>query len=392
MTRELMSVTKRKSKKAKSGYVWQVQVSYVENNSYKRYTKSGFSTKKEALQHEHDVKQQIENKGTIKKDTNKTLDTVYREFLDIGVNEYQPSTIYSTTKYYQYFKDELGSLKIKNIDYKTLQNYFNSRSDQGIESNKQVKKALSRILRFAIKCEYIETNPLLYVTVSGKEKHLDHEEVLSLENFYTIIAELDKHDDFRISAYCIAIKISYYTGLRISEVLALEKRDFDFDNCLINIQRKLVIRDKKSLRTKDYYTIDKMKSKYSKSSVPIADVLTTDLIAWFNRNPYERVCCNEDGYYLNPNSLSSYIKNIAKKKGFHFHFHQLRHSYCTALVIAGVDVKVAQELMRHANVNTTLSVYTHVNQQKKVDVVNNVFKPVCNNFATNLQSDNKTLN
>lgn len=387
-----MSVTKRKSKKAKSGYVWQVQVSYEENGSYKRYTKSGFNTKKEALEHEHDIKQQIENKGAVKKDTNKTLDTVYHEFLEIGVSEYQPSTIYATTKYFNRFENELGDVKIKAFDYELLQKYFNARSEDGIESNKQLRKALNRIFKFAIKQGYIEVNPMQYVKVSGKEKHYVRDEVLSYENYLIIINELESIGTFRLSAYAIAIKIAYFTGLRISEVLALEKHDFDFDNHLISLQRKLVVRDKRTLKTKEFYTIDKLKSKYSKSTVPIADVLLPDLIAWFNKNPYERVCCDEEGYYLNPRSLNTRVKKIAKDKGFTFHFHQLRHSYCTALVMSGVDIKTAQELMRHANINTTLSVYTHVNQQKKVDAVNNVFKPICNNFATNLKNGKSALN
>lgn len=40
---------------------------------------------------------------------------------------------------------------------------------------------------------------------------------------------------------------------------------------------------------------------------------------------------------------------------------------------AHVDVKVAQELLRHANFNTTMSVYAHVDDKKKQSIVNEVF-------------------
>lgn len=49
------------------------------------------------------------------------------------------------------------------------------------------------------------------------------------------------------------------------------------------------------------------------------------------------------------------------------------HTYTTYLVNAHVDVKVAQELLRHANFNTTMSVYAHVDDKKKQNIVNEVF-------------------
>ena len=41
-------------------------------------------------------------------------------------------------------------------------------------------------------------------------------------------------------------------------------------------------------------------------------------------------------------------------------FHSLRHTFGTNLARAGVAPKVAQELMRHSDVNLTLGIYSHV--------------------------------
>jgi integrase len=47
-------------------------------------------------------------------------------------------------------------------------------------------------------------------------------------------------------------------------------------------------------------------------------------------------------------------------------WHSFRHSLATNLRSLGVDIKVAQELMRHASCRTTLDVYTRaVDQQKR---------------------------
>jgi hypothetical protein len=39
-------------------------------------------------------------------------------------------------------------------------------------------------------------------------------------------------------------------------------------------------------------------------------------------------------------------------------FHTFRHMYSTLLKANGEDVKVVQELMRHANISTTMNIYT----------------------------------
>lgn len=48
-----MSVIKRKSKKAKNGYLYEVNFTYKVNGITKRYWKRGFVTKKEAIEHEN---------------------------------------------------------------------------------------------------------------------------------------------------------------------------------------------------------------------------------------------------------------------------------------------------------------------------------------------------
>jgi hypothetical protein len=48
-------------------------------------------------------------------------------------------------------------------------------------------------------------------------------------------------------------------------------------------------------------------------------------------------------------------------------WHSFRHSLATNLRTLGVDIKVAQELLRHASCRTTLEIYTHAVSQQKRD-------------------------
>jgi site-specific recombinase XerD len=51
----------------------------------------------------------------------------------------------------------------------------------------------------------------------------------------------------------------------------------------------------------------------------------------------------------------------------HIGWHSFRHSLATNLRALGVDIKVAQELMRHASCRTTLDIYTQAVSQQKRD-------------------------
>ncbi len=49
--------------------------------------------------------------------------------------------------------------------------------------------------------------------------------------------------------------------------------------------------------------------------------------------------------------------------------HQLRHTYCTMLYLAGIDALKASKLMGHSNVQITLDIYTHLDQKyKRIDI------------------------
>lgn len=377
-----MNIRKRKSKKSKNGYVYEVYFNYQEHGIIKRYSKSGFLTKKEANEHIALKKAELKETGRIGKDVKKSFEDVYLEFLEVGAGQYQQNTIHNTKIYYRHCKDELSHIPITEFDYPLLEKYFNSRKDKGLETNNGIKKAINRVLNYAIKAGYIKSNPLNLVTVKGIENHREHDEVLVYDDFQRLTDTLDSLNDFKRQSYPMAIKIAYFTGLRVSEVLALEKDDILLDENLMNIDKKLIYR---SLKKKDFYVTNQMKSKKSKAIIPLPALLKEELINWFKINPYDRVICDIEGYYINPNTLSIDVKKIAKQLNISFHFHMLRHTYATNLVTSNVDLKTAQELMRHSKIDTTMSVYTHINNQHKIDTVNSVFNMKRSENVANLK-------
>lgn len=369
-----MSIRKRNSKKAKNGYVYEVYFTYKHNGMTQRYSKSGFLSKKEAQEHEALKKAELKETGKIHKEVKKTFKEVYEEFLEVGADQYQENTIHNTQIYYRYCEVELAKIPIINFDYPLLQKYFNSRKNKGLETNKGIKKAINRVLNYALKAGYIKSNPLNLVTVKGVEKHIDRDEVLNYEDFLKIIDALENKNNFRKKAYSIALQIGYYTGLRTSEVFALEKNDILLQDDLIFVNKKMVY---KGLKKDEIYVVNKMKSKKSKAIIPLARSLKDVLIKWFEVNPYEKVICDIEGNYIHPEVMSSFLRELSKKLNVSYHFHMLRHTFATNLVTNDVDLKTTQELMRHSNINTTMDIYTHIKDEHKITVVNDVFKTKC---------------
>lgn len=368
-----MSIIKVPSKKAKKGYTYKVTFKYKENDITRTYSKSGFIVKKEAQEHESMVKTQINQDGYLKKICKDSLNKVFNDWLKVDGGSYAPNTINLYKRIYnKYIYSTIGKEKIISSKYKDIQAFINE-SDVSYDNCVAIKKVLNNVFKYAIKNEYIETNPIAYIEITKIKEKKEINNYLSLEEYNMIIEKLNR-GSFYARALSIAISIGYHTGLRISEIFALNKSDIDFINDTITVNKQLLEREGKN---KDLKIKTKLKTSSSNSVLPLVLTLKEILIEWFDINPYEKVVCNEDGYYLNPVSAQARVKKIASDLGIQgFHFHMLRHTLITNLYKSGVDVKTTQELARHSNINTTLNVYTHLEENSKKDTLNNVFEQI----------------
>ncbi|WP_373070083.1 tyrosine-type recombinase/integrase [Sulfurimonas sp.] len=141
----------------------------------------------------------------------------------------------------------------------------------------------------------------------------------------------------------------YASGVRISECLSLTKEDMDGEWLLVRHAKG----DKERL-------------------VPVAKVALDALKRYLDAMPYEKdfLWCNYKGDRL---SRVSAFKITQKYLGVSPHV--LRHSYATALITGGADLRVVQELLGHASLITT-QVYTHIQKQHLSETVD-----VCHPFS-----------
>lgn len=373
----------RKLKSAKYGYVYQVDIRYKDADGItQRHSKSGFRTKSEAKKYEASIIDKAAKNKLIEKPDGRTINDVFYEYMKVEGNlKYAPSTkVYYTKTFRAYIEDNIGKTSIHLADYSVLQKYINDSSAiHNYPTLRNMKKCLAVTFKYAIRAGYISNNPVPYIILPGKSPTKETA-TISDEDLDKIIQELiNRHvkrrlpekTKFAYKSYAVALHIGRYTGLRISEVLALKKEDFDLDNHRLAVCRRV---EWAGLKSDEIYLRDQLKTKNSKNTVEISIKLCNDLKRWFKHNPHELVICRMDGSLIYPQTFEDAVHKIARKKGFDFHYHMLRHTFATELMMADVNPIVVRDLMRHSEVNTTWNVYTHSNMEKQQEVLDDLYE------------------
>jgi integrase len=156
------------------------------------------------------------------------------------------------------------------------------------------------------------------------------------------------------------------TGLRCSELFALRWSDVDWQNLTVLVQRAVVDG-----------VVGEVKTKYSLSGLPLDPALAEVLFTWKRSSEFGN---DDDWVFASPQKagevpyrptslLATRIKPAAAaaRIGDNLGWHTFRHTYSSMLRQLGVDLKVQQELLRHADIRTTMNVYTQaVSEQKRM--------------------------
>lgn len=150
---------------------------------------------------------------------------------------------------------------------------------------------------------------------------------------------------FGLFAYLV-----YYTGCRRGEALALQGSDID--------RKKKLVRISKSV----FYMgnaphIKRPKTEKGVRTVPLLDALDQILP---KKLPKGYLFAEPDGTPLTNDHFTAQYDAYRKASGVTVTPHQIRHGYASALLESGIEPKIAQELLGHAQLSTTMDIYTHV--------------------------------
>lgn len=275
--------------------------------------------------------------------------------------------------------------KVRTVDLQTVINeqFADGKSKQTLEI---YKMACSQVFKLAIANRVTEWNPATAVTIP-KGAPQEEKRALTEEEQQWIINTPHRAQT--------AAMIMMYAGLRCGELIPLLWTDIDFNAKTINVNKSVAV-EEGGTKIKDG-----AKTESSERVIFIPDKLV-DYLATVDRKNNLLVCPSAKGKVMSGTSWKrlwdSYLSELNRLYGNfdnqvvfvngkatqfklpqskhnphkvpfvipNITAHWLRHTYITMLYLAGVDVMTAKEQAGHADIKTTMQIYTHLDKKYKV--------------------------
>ena len=277
----------------------------------------------------------------------------------------------------------LGHIRLDKLTTREIQRFINSLAKDGVNEN--TGKALSRktmvhylsfistIIDYAIKMDMLSDNPCRRVTIpKGSKKERKILTMEETEKFFKLLETAPLK-------YRAFFTLDIYSGLRRGEMLGLEWKDIDFETGVIHIQRT-----SNYTKAKGIYT-DTTKTESSVRFVKVPMEIIAILKEYKAEQDAERQKLGErwnntdrlfvkwEGSPMNPQTPYGWLKDFCEKNSFPFYgIHQFRHLHTSLLIGAGIDPTTVSGILGHAQISTTLNLYSHMfreNQVKACDAV-----------------------
>ena len=377
----------------KRGQKWQYQFeAAVVDGKRKQITKSGFKTKKEALEAGAKALAEYNNCGL----TFTPSEISFSDYLNFWIKEYAEVNLKETTvdnyikKIKLYITPKLGIYKLKSLTPAILQSFINEKFNEGFSRNTLLvlKGILSGSINYAVEpLGYIKFNPMAAVRLPlqraipntptrKKEKH-----IVTEEQFKKIIERFP----YKHTCY-LPLQLAYRCGLRLGEAFAITWDDIDFEKKTLDINKQVQWKDKYWYFTNTKYESDriidlddiminilkKYKTQQLKDKIYYGEHYTRLKINDKNQinelegNEIDLINIRENGTYIQPRVMQHCFRIIHYKLGYkELDYHSLRHTHTTMLLSAGANIKAVQERLGHKKLDITLDVYAHVTDEMR---------------------------
>ena len=220
-------------------------------------------------------------------------------------------------------------------------------------------KRLQRALNEAVQLRLITSNPCQAVSAPrAKPRELNPPNSSEIQT----LLELAKGTD-----YFEVLHTAFHTGLRRNEALALRWRDIDLLEGTISVARSVYWakggrsvydppktakgRRLVALTPSSILVLRNLRERQESEVALLGVVISDDSPIFRYRN----------GRPILPRVLTAYFKKLAGRAGLEgYRFHDTRHAHATMMLRQGVHPKIVQERLGHANIGTTLDIYSHV--------------------------------
>lgn len=243
-----------------------------------------------------------------------------------------------------------NDLKLEDVTLEQLHTFAASLHEYGItpRSQARVLSGVRSFFRFLVLDGVVESDPTELLEWPSLPEHLPV--VLTLEEIDRIEDSIDlsKAEGARNRAI---IEVLFSCGLRVSELVNMKLSDLYLED------RVLLVRGKGN----------------KERLVPVSNKVIADLKRWFFDRNLMKIKPGEDDYvflnrrgaHLTRTMILIMVKRQAEEAGIKKTIspHTFRHSFATALLQGGADLRSIQAMLGHEKIDTTL-VYTHISNEQ----------------------------
>lgn len=243
-----------------------------------------------------------------------------------------------------------NNLKLEDVTLEQLHTFAASLHEYGItpRSQARVLSGVRSFFRFLVLDGVVESDPTELLEWPSLPEHLPV--VLTLEEIDRIEDSIDlsKAEGARNRAI---IEVLFSCGLRVSELVNMKLSDLYLED------RVLLVRGKGN----------------KERLVPVSNKAIADIKRWFFDRNLMKIKPGEDDYvflnrrgaHLTRTMILIMVKRQAEEAGIKKTIspHTFRHSFATALLQGGADLRSIQAMLGHEKIDTTL-VYTHISNEQ----------------------------
>lgn len=229
------------------------------------------------------------------------------------------------------------------------------------KASSSINRFIAAVRTFFAYCKklgYIEVNPALELKTVRLPKHIPT--FLTAREVDSLCVLPEAHELLWETRDKALFEMMYSSGCRVSEIVSLKIKDFgsDFSSVIVTGKGKKdrkVYFGKEAQEALEIYLADR-KKRFASEKLQ-------------DNSPY--VFVNQKGGALTTGGVRYILSKYTGLQGINRHVspHALRHTFATAMLANGADVRVVQEMLGHSSISTTQR-YTHITTEKLIDIYN----------------------
>ena len=293
-----------------------------------------------------------------------TLEQWSKQWLNNIKDKIKMSTLASySSKLSLHIYPVLGNIPLKKLKTENIEHWMKSLS---ISLSPSSIRVVFQVLKSCLK-EAVEKKVLIFNPCS---------QISAPKITGSTISSLSESEEQQLQKYSrlhpkgFPIILSLQTGLRIGELCGLKWQDIDFSSNVLHVRRtiqRLPAQDKGG-RNKTILVENTPKSEHSIRSVPISNVIRSDLLNLKQKSSSSYVFGHKNP--TEPRLITYWFKKIIKELGLpNYRFHSLRHTFATRCLEKGVNIATISALLGHHSIKMTLDTYISTCLSGKRDAI-----------------------